>query len=241
MARGHSRGSCCSLFEASIWQTQDSIPRLCVIQPRRSRGTCLACRFNEGSCKNALDSVAKRWVASLLQDANDTSFAQSALVTESSLVNAINGGMDGTCGPLRSEVEFTVLANECRNGKYLTPERSCQDREACWPPYVNRRYPKVGSLNESRPDDGLIGGVCAECPDDCNQCELWDKCTECRHSTYLSPDDRCNDTCPETHYPHNPKENETDSSVGRICVACEGNCSHCITKTEPRQTKPGFN
>ena len=132
----------------------------------------------------------------------------------------------------RPEAEFTILADECKNGKFLTPGRSCQDRDACWPPYVNRRYPKVGSLNESRMDDGLIGGVCAECPDDCNQCELWDKCTECRHTKYLTPDDHCNSTCPETHYPHNPKENDTDSSVGRICVACEGNCSHCVTKTE---------
>ena len=141
---------------------------------------------------------------------------------------------------LRSEAEFTVLADECKNGKFLSPGRSCQDREFCWPPYVNRRYPKVGSINESRPDDGLIGGVCAECPGDCNQCELWDKCTECRHSKYLTPDDHCNDTCPETHYPHNPNQNQTDSSVGRVCVACEGNCSHCITQTESWQVYPHF-
>ena len=131
------------------------------------------------------------------------------------------------------EEEFTILAKQCKNGRFLTPDSSCVEREYCWPPHINRRYPKMGMVDKNRSEDGLIGGECAECPDVCNQCELLEKCTECRHSLYLTPDDQCKATCPATHYPNNPKENdkEADSSIGRECVLCEGNCSTCTTKT----------
>ncbi|CAJ1378543.1 unnamed protein product [Effrenium voratum] len=176
--------------------------------------TCLACRFNEENCQNALDQKAKlrRQAASLEEDSDAP-----------------------------PEEEFTILAKQCKNGRFLTPDSSCVEREYCWPPHINRRYPKMGMVDKNRSEDGLIGGECAECPDVCNQCELLEKCTECRHSLYLTPDDQCKATCPATHYPNNPKENdkEADSSIGRECVLCEGNCSTCTTKTECTQCKNG--
>lgn len=140
---------------------------------------------------------------------------------------------DRTCKPCDAKVfsctvetpegktaeQSKVWPLSCRKGHYLLHDSACE--VSC----PLGTYPEKGEMMDEFPEDGLVGGTCNKCPDDCNACLSPEICTECRNSKYLDPDANCTDACPKGWY------GEGEAATGRVCKKCQGDCETCTSAT----------
>ncbi|CAJ1459744.1 unnamed protein product [Effrenium voratum] len=111
--------------------------------------------------------------------------------------------------------EMTIQAQSCQNDYYLD-DKECVQKEKC----PVGTWPRRGSEGAQDPGN-FIGGVCEECPYNCEACSSPVRCTSCRRNTYLSPEMFCEERCPVGFFEQGTAETK------RSCQPCSTNCSAC--------------
>lgn len=103
---------------------------------------------------------------------------------------------------------------ECKQGMFLTPKGTCE--LSCPDGY----WASVGANG--------VGGTCAICPENCEECKTETTCTVCTNNTYLHANE-CKDRCPDG-----------EDISNRECISCKPGCSQCSNQTWCSECKDGL-
>lgn len=122
------------------------------------------------------------------------------------------GGSCERCSDNCAECSSMDVCEVCHSGYFLditsgTCKKECPD--GYWEKILDRTVD--------------IGRTCELCSWPCNKCDSDQHCTECKDSSYLTPFDTCEYTCPPGFYPQGVGE------IGVTCQPCSGNCATCDT------------
>lgn len=112
-----------------------------------------------------------------------------------------------SCAENCSACEDATVCTECRNGKYLTPAKWCQDE--CPAGYYHS-------------GNGSVGRECLPCDDLCNLCTSEDECVECKDNSFLTADSKCQVTCPNGFW-----GKPGIQGLGGVCESCPSTCYTC--------------
>eukprot|EP00435_Cladocopium_sp_Y103_P027181 s1502_g6.t1 len=122
------------------------------------------------------------------------------------------GGTCERCSDNCMECTSAEVCEVCQNGYFLDISSSTCKKE-CPPGFWGKiPDPKVET-----------GRTCEICSWPCNKCDSAKICTECRDSSYLTPFETCEYTCPPGYYPDGIGE------INVTCQPCSENCATCDT------------
>lgn len=108
---------------------------------------------------------------------------------------------------------------ECKQGMFLTPKGTCE--LSCPDGY----WASVGANG--------VGGTCAICPENCEECKTETTCTVCTNNTYLHANE-CKGRCPDGWF------HLGEDISNRECISCKPGCSQCSNQTWCSECKDGL-
>ncbi|CAE7423520.1 FRAS1 [Symbiodinium sp. KB8] len=170
-------------------------------------GTCPMCPENCHACNSAEECTVCRGFTHLTEYNQCRSECPNGYYENGT--DSIGGGCNRCPSPCNL-CETANVCTECAEASYLTPTGACEYK-------CPDRYHFEGSED--------IGRFCKACPPTCFNCLSQEQCTLCQNFTFLTPDEKCEYTCPDGTYRDGIKE------IGNTCPFCPKDVKRCISDT----------
>eukprot|EP00439_Symbiodinium_sp_Y106_P000855 s231_g1.t1 len=170
-------------------------------------GTCPMCPENCHACNSAEECTVCRGFTHLTEYSQCRSECPNGYYENGT--DSIGGGCNRCPSPCNL-CETANVCTECAEASYLTPTGACEYK-------CPDRYHFEGSED--------IGRFCKACPPTCFNCLSQEQCTLCQNFTFLTPEEKCEYTCPDGTYRDGIKE------IGNTCPPCPKDMKRCISDT----------